>query len=75
MLHKDVCKRWAALAVRVAAGARSPEAEQGAPRASLDTMLALRTAMKKAPCGDTLVVSRKTSTEEAHSICCTLDSI
>jgi class 3 adenylate cyclase len=27
----------------------------------------LRTAMKKAPCGDTLVVSRKTSTEEAHS--------
>jgi hypothetical protein len=31
--------------------------------------------MKKAPCGDTLVVSRKTSTEEAHFICCTLDSI
>jgi len=34
-----------------------------------------RTAMKKAPCGDTLVVSRKTSTEEARFICCMLDWI
>jgi hypothetical protein len=31
--------------------------------------------MKKAPCGDTLVVSRKTSTEEARFICCMLDLI
>ena len=30
--------------------------------------------MKKGPSGDTLDVSRKTSTEEARSKCCTLDS-